>query len=67
LSAIASELDLEVRLEDFDELSRKTPCICAVIPNGPYNVVDLEEAGGVPGIMKACALPTTITLKWQNS
>lgn len=52
LPAIASELDLNVSLEAFDELSRKTPCICAVIPNGPYTVVDLDEAGGVPAIMK---------------
>jgi len=52
LSAIARELDLEVTLDMFDYWSRKTKCICAVIPNGPYNVVDFDEAGGVPGLMK---------------
>ena len=52
LPAIASELGLNVSLDAFDELSRKTPCICAVIPNGPYNVVDLDEAGGVTAILK---------------
>lgn len=55
LPAIASELGLDVSLDAFDELSRKTPCICAVIPNGPYNVVDLDEAGGVGALMKELA------------
>jgi len=55
LPAIANELGLEVRLDAFDKLSRKTPCICAVIPNGPYNIIDLEEAGGVTAIMKELA------------
>lgn len=50
--AIASELSFSVSLDAFDELSGKTPCICAVIPNGPYNVVDLDEAGEVKAIMK---------------
>lgn len=52
LPAIATELGLSVSLDAFDGLSRKTPCICVVIPNGPYNVVDLDEACGVKAIMK---------------
>ncbi len=51
LLTIAAELGIELSLETFDELSRRTPCLCAVIPNGPYTVVDLYEAGGVPAIM----------------
>lgn len=48
----AQELGIELSLDDFDRLSRRTPCICAVIPNGPYTVVDFHEAGGVPALMK---------------
>jgi len=48
----AQELGLELDIDEFDRLSRKTPCICAVVPNGPYTVVDFHEAGGVPAVME---------------
>ena len=51
LLTFARELGIELSLDDFDRLSRKTPCICNVIPNGPYTVVDLHEAGGAPAVM----------------
>lgn len=51
LLTFARELGIELSLNDFDRLSRKTPCLCAVIPNGPYTVVDFHEAGGVPALM----------------
>jgi len=51
LLTYAQELGIELSLDEFDRLSRKTPCICAVIPNGPYTVVDFHEAGGVPALM----------------
>jgi len=28
------------------------PCICGVKPSGPYSIVDLHKAGGVPALMK---------------
>lgn len=49
---LAQELGIELSLDEFDRLSRRTPCICAVIPNGPYTVVDFHEAGGVPALMR---------------
>ena len=52
LLTFAQELGIELCLDEFDRLSRRTPCICAVIPNGPYTVVDFHEAGGVPALMK---------------
>ncbi len=52
LLTLAQELGIELSLDEFDRLSRRTPCICAVIPNGPYTVVDFHEAGGVPALMK---------------
>jgi dihydroxy-acid dehydratase len=52
--ALAVELDLEehVNLELLDKLSFETPCIAAVRPSGPHSVIDLHEAGGIPGVMK---------------
>lgn len=52
LLTLAQELGVELTLDEFDRLSRKTPCICAVIPNGPFTVVDFHEAGGVPALME---------------
>lgn len=51
LLTLARELGIELALEDFDRLSRKVPCICSVIPNGPHTVVDFYEAGGAPAVM----------------
>jgi dihydroxy-acid dehydratase len=51
LLTFARELGVALSLDDFDRLSRKTPCICAVIPNGPYTVVDFHEAGGTGAVM----------------
>lgn len=51
LLTFARELGIELALEDFDRLSRKVPCICSVIPNGPHTVVDFHEAGGAPAVM----------------
>ena len=51
LIAIARTIGVDVKLDRFDQLSRVTPCICAVRPNGPYNVVDLHRAGGVMAVM----------------
>lgn len=51
LLTFARELEIELALDDFDRLSRKVPCICSVIPNGPHTVVDFHEAGGAPAVM----------------
>ena len=53
LLALAREVGIPLTIDDFDAVSRKVSCICAVRPNGPYNMVDLHEAGGVPAIQKA--------------
>lgn len=52
LPAIANELNIEINLKDFDRISRETPCLCNIKPNGPYNFSDLEKAGGIPAVMK---------------
>jgi len=52
IPALAHELGLKVDLDAFDEMSRKTPHLCNIEPSGPYFLSDLEEAGGIPGVMK---------------
>ena len=52
LLALAREVGVSLSMADFDAVSRKVSCICAVRPNGPFNMVDLHEAGGVPAIQK---------------
>ena len=51
LLTFARELGIDLCLDEFDRLSRTTPCICSVIPNGPHTVVDFHEAGGVRAVM----------------
>lgn len=53
ITAIAKECGIEIPLKLFDELSRQTPHICNMRPGRPYTLKDLDEAGGVPGVMKA--------------
>ncbi len=52
LLAYAYELGIGLSLDDFDKYAGEIPCINAVIPNGPYSVVDFHHAGGVPNVMK---------------
>ncbi len=51
LISFAREMEIDVGLDDFDQLSRKVPVISRVIPTGRATVVDLYHAGGVPAIM----------------
>mgnify|MGYP003378185531 FL=1 len=49
---MAYELGLDITLEDFEKYAKEIPCINAVIPSGPYTVVDFHYAGGVPNVLK---------------
>jgi dihydroxy-acid dehydratase len=50
--AIARETEIDIPLETFDELSRDTPHLCDMRPGGKYFMIDMENAGGVPAVMK---------------
>ncbi|UCD56224.1 MAG: dihydroxy-acid dehydratase [Candidatus Hydrogenedentota bacterium] len=52
IPAIAHELGITVTMDRFDRISRETPHLCSIEPSGPYFLSDLEEAGGMPGVMK---------------
>lgn len=52
LTAIAREANIQLPLSLFDEISRKVPHLCSMIPGGPYALEDLDAAGGIPALMK---------------
>jgi len=52
IPALAHELGMKVGMDRFDAVSREIPHLCNIEPSGPYFLSDLEEAGGIPGVMK---------------
>ena len=53
LPAIAHEAGISITLRDFDEISRQVPYLCNIKPSGKYPLSVLEEAGGIPAVLKA--------------
>jgi len=51
LPAIAREAGLTLPLSLFDEIGRKVPHLCSMIPSGAFALEDLDMAGGVPAVM----------------
>jgi dihydroxy-acid dehydratase len=51
--AMAKEAGVDVSFETWDRLSRETPTLVKLAPSGPWGVTDLNDAGGVPAVMKA--------------
>ena len=50
--AIAREAGIELPLSLFNEISAKTPHLANMSPAGPHHLEDLDQAGGVPAVMK---------------
>ncbi|MDA8165445.1 MAG: dihydroxy-acid dehydratase [Desulfobacteraceae bacterium] len=50
--AIAREAGVELPLDLFNAVSDRTPHLCSLIPGGPHSMQQLDEAGGVPAVMK---------------
>ncbi len=53
--AIAAEGGVDFTMKDIDELSRVTPNLCKVAPNGGYHIQDVNRAGGILGILAELA------------
>lgn len=51
LPAVFGEAGLDMGLEVFDEVSRKSPNLCKLSPAGKHFMVDLDNAGGIPAVM----------------
>ena len=52
LTAIAYEAGIELPLTLFEAMSAKTPYITKMSPSGNHYIQDLNEAGGMPAVMK---------------
>jgi dihydroxy-acid dehydratase len=53
--AIAAEGEVNFTMKDIDELSRVTPNLCKVAPNGSYHIQEVNRAGGILGILAELA------------
>jgi dihydroxy-acid dehydratase len=52
LPAMAGRLGIELPLDLFDTISRRTPLIANLRPSGQYQMEDLHFAGGIPAVLK---------------
>jgi len=52
LLAIAREAHVDLTLDDFDRVSRRTPHLVDVRPAGKFVMSDLDRVGGVPVVMQ---------------
>jgi len=52
LLAIAREAEVELTLDDFDAVSRRTPHIVSMRPAGRFIMSELDQAGGLPVVLK---------------
>jgi dihydroxy-acid dehydratase len=55
LLAVALEAGIELDIDDFEEISRRTPLLADLKPSGRFVATDLYRAGGVPLIVKRLA------------
>jgi dihydroxy-acid dehydratase len=46
LLAIAKEMGIQLSIDDFDAISKRTPFICDLVPAGKYMATHFQNAGG---------------------
>ncbi len=51
LSAIANEAGAKLSLANYDEIGKKVPHLCSMVPSGAYDMADLGNAGGLPALI----------------
>ncbi len=51
--ALAGRAGIQLTIDRFDELSRKTPLLANLRPGGKYLMEDFYYAGGLPALLKA--------------
>jgi len=69
VTAIANEAGVDLSLSLFDKLSKRVPHICSMIPSGPYDMQDLNNAGGIPAVMnvlKDSLYPNALTVTGKS-
>jgi dihydroxy-acid dehydratase len=52
LLAIANEAGVELTMEDFDKVSRRTPHFVDMRPGGRFVMADLDRVGGLPAVLR---------------
>jgi dihydroxy-acid dehydratase len=52
LLAIANEAGVELTMEDFDRVSRRTPHFVDMRPGGRFVMADLDRVGGLPAVLR---------------
>ncbi len=52
LSAIAGEAGFTLSLSKYDEIGKRVPHLSSLVPSGPFDVEQLDCAGGVQAVMK---------------
>jgi dihydroxy-acid dehydratase len=55
LTAIAHEAGADISLDDWAEVSARTPNLVRISPASDYHMQDLDAAGGIPAIMSELA------------
>jgi dihydroxy-acid dehydratase len=55
LLAVAREAGIELSIDDFEEISRRTPLLADLKPGGRFVATDLYRAGGVPLLLSRLA------------
>ncbi|MBW8059556.1 MAG: dihydroxy-acid dehydratase [Solirubrobacterales bacterium] len=55
LLAVAREAGIELDIDDFERISRRTPLLADLKPSGRFVATDLYRAGGVPLVLKRLA------------
>ncbi len=51
LLAVAREIGVPLKLDEFEAISERTPLLCDLQPGGRYVATELYEAGGVPLVL----------------
>ncbi|MCY4093468.1 MAG: dihydroxy-acid dehydratase [Caldilineaceae bacterium] len=52
LPALAGRLGIDLPIDLFDQISRRTPLLANIRPSGAYQMEDLFNAGGIPAILR---------------
>jgi len=68
IPAIAHEAGIDLPIETFDIIGKKTPHIANMIPGGQHYMEDLDRAGGIPAVLKRLRdrLSNTITVSGKG-
>ena len=67
--AIANELGIKITPEDFERISSTTPYLSKIVPSGVQTLKDLEDAGGIPAVVKEMVSlldPTLMTVSGRT-